>query len=166
MITAGIDPGVTGAVAFYDPGRTVGSGLRWNIFNMPVMFNKSGMKQELNAAWLRDLLRKFSPHRVYLEHVTAMPSGAERRGMGAASAFQFGGMFFGIKAVVACCDIPLELVVPVVWKKHHGLKGSNKERSRQLAIKLFPEASLSLQRKKDENRAEAMLIAAYGQSKN
>ena len=49
---------------------------------------------------------------------------------------------------------------PATWKKHFGLLRQDKGASLELARKLFPEAPLS--RKKDHNRAEALLIARYG----
>lgn len=81
---------------------------------------------------------------------------------GVTGAFRFGGIFFGIKAVLACCDIPVQLVTAAKWKKHYGLIGSDKERSRKKAIELFPDQVNTLQLKKHHAKAEAMLIAAYG----
>jgi crossover junction endodeoxyribonuclease RuvC len=159
----GIDPGVTGALAIYDRDRSIASGLRWVIADIPVVGDP---KHELNAPALRDWLRRFSPDMAVLELVTAMPSipgsDGKRRGMGAAGAFRFGGFFFSLKAVLACCDIPYTLVTPMVWKKFHGLIKSDKEASRTRALQLFPDQANFLSRKKDQNRAEAMLIAAYG----
>jgi crossover junction endodeoxyribonuclease RuvC len=59
----------------------------------------------------------------------------------------------------------MTLVTPAVWKKHHCLSGSDKERSRIRAIEMFPYAAGQLTRKKDHARAEAMLIAKYGADK-
>lgn len=159
----GIDPGVTGAVAFFDPDKSPASGLRWVVEDMPVV----GDPAELNAPALRDLLCRFNPEHAFLEQVNAMPvivnraTGA-RGGMGATSAFRFGGMYFGIKAIVACCDIPLTTVRPQAWKKLHGLAGPDKEADRQRALELFPDQVKVLSRKKDHNRSNAMLIASYG----
>ncbi len=47
-------------------------------------------------------------------------------------------------------------------EKHYKL-GKDKELAIALAIQLFPKAPLS--RKKDHNRAEALLIANYGNDK-
>lgn len=168
----GIDPGAHGACAIFCPEQSVMSGLRWQILDMPVVENKG--KRELNPGVLRDWLRRFDPAHVYLELISAPASfghGAEsgeehktatRRGMGAAGAFRYGGIYFSIKAVVACCDVPLTLITPQSWKKAHGIKGSDKEVSRQRALQLFPDQSSQLARVKDEARAEAMLIAEVG----
>jgi crossover junction endodeoxyribonuclease RuvC len=159
----GIDPGVTGAAALFSPGSTPASGLRWQVVDLPVVGDP---KRELNALALRDWLMKFSPDHAFLELISAMPSIPDARGirrsMGAAGACRFCGMFYAIKAVLACCEVPFTLVAPGRWKKHHGLVGPDKERSRALALRLFPDQGFTLARKKDQNRAEAMLIAAYG----
>ena len=84
------------------------------------------------------------------------------RGMGVAGAFNFGVAFGDIRTTVRCCGIEPVFVVPQVWKKHYGIRGSNKEDSRHLALELFPDMAPLLARKKDEGRAEAMLIARYG----
>ena len=66
----------------------------------------------------------------------------------------------GLRAVVALCNVPYHLVSPVKWKRHFALD-SDKERSRALAIRLWPGVGL-FSRVKDHNRAEAALIARYG----
>ncbi len=163
MRIVGIDPGISGAAALFDPGSSPASGLRWQVIDLPVV---GDLKRELNAAGLRDWLRKFSPDHAFLELATAMPSiagpGGKRRGMGTAGAFRFGGIFYAIKAILSCCDVPFTLVPPAIWKKSYGLKGSDKERSRLRALQLFPDQAAMLARKMDQNRAEAMLIANYG----
>jgi crossover junction endodeoxyribonuclease RuvC len=158
----GIDPGISGACALFNPSVSAASGLRWVVWDMPV----AGDPAELDAKTLRDLIQKYSPSEAVLERVNAMPvignrATGQRRGMGATSAFRFGGMFYSLKAVLACCDIPFSLIGPSKWKAHHGLAGPDKENSRQLALAKFPDMKAALARKMDENRAEAMLIAAY-----
>jgi crossover junction endodeoxyribonuclease RuvC len=157
----GVDPGKTGALALFQPLRTAESGLRWIVIDMPVV------DDELNAMAIRDWIMRHSPDHAFIEHVTAMPSIADkktgvRRRMGATGAFHFGGMFYGIKAIIACCGIPITLVTAGKWKKAHGLVGPDKEKSRKRAIELYPDMASALARKKDANRAEAMLIAHWG----
>ncbi len=84
------------------------------------------------------------------------------RGMGVAGAFNFGVAFGDLRTLVRCCGLEPLFVVPQTWKKHYGIRGSNKEDSRGLALELFPDMAHLLARKKDEGRAEAMLIARYG----
>jgi crossover junction endodeoxyribonuclease RuvC len=61
--------------------------------------------------------------------------------------------------VLACCEIPLTIVEPSVWKRAPKLYGADKETSRQRVLELFPAAHALLARKKDHGRAEAALIA-------
>jgi crossover junction endodeoxyribonuclease RuvC len=51
-------------------------------------------------------------------------------------------------------------VTPSKWKKHFGLS-SDKEQARGLAIQRFPLIAECLNRKKDADRAEALLIAQW-----
>jgi len=172
MRVVGIDPGVSGAVALYLPKEkpfTSNQGL----VDLPVMGD--GKQSELNYAGLRDILFLMRPDVVFIERVTAMPSmpgkpgpngepGADRRSMGAASAFKFGGGFYAIKAVCACLDLDYRLIMPAQWKKHYGLTGGDgaKERARLTAITRYPAIESYLKRKKDHQRAEAFLLAVYG----
>jgi crossover junction endodeoxyribonuclease RuvC len=53
----------------------------------------------------------------------------------------------------------MTIIEPSSWKKFHGLRGKDKEGSRQRALMLFPSAHALLARKLDHGRAEAALIA-------
>jgi crossover junction endodeoxyribonuclease RuvC len=71
-------------------------------------------------------------------------------------------MNFGIwQGIVAALGIPLELVTPQTWKKHFGLIGEEKDVSRIKAMQLFPEVGKDLKLKKNNSRAEALLMAQY-----
>ena len=153
----GIDPGVTGALALYDPDKSKESGLRWYVIDMPVI---GGDRQELNAPSLRDFLVKYDPAHAFLELAGPMPRD------GRVGAFKYGSVYGGIKAVLACCGVPYTVVTSPVWKKHARLKtGSDKHASRLRAIELFPDQSATLARRMDHNRAEAMLIASFGHTR-
>jgi len=54
----------------------------------------------------------------------------------------------------------LEEPRPNEWKQKMGLAGKDKEVARQKALKLFPRCG-DIKRKKDHNRAEAILLALY-----
>ena len=150
MIVIGIDPGITGAIAAIDShGHS-------EVFDIPVMANgkgKSKVKNHVNAAGLAKLLSGYGADIVYLERISSMP------GQGVASMFSMGDTFGCIRGVCAAIGLPVEIITPQSWKKHYRL-GSDKEIVRAKAIELYPEAPLS--RKKDHNRAEAILIARYG----
>jgi hypothetical protein len=64
--------------------------------------------------------------------------------------------------VIACSEVPLTIIEPTAWKNFHGLRGGEKEASRQRALQLFPGAHALLARKRDHGRAEASLLALYG----
>jgi len=58
-------------------------------------------------------------------------------------------------------QLPTYFVRPVKWKKYFGLINSEKDASRTKAIEIFPYVSEKLSRKKDANKADAILIASF-----
>lgn len=172
----GIDPGLSGAVTVM-----TGSGELVEVFDLPVMQTggkQSFVKNTINASALFTKLQTVrsggSGVVAYLESVASMP------GQGVSSMFSMGHTLGSIASVLACLQIPYVMVHPQEWKKHYGLKNpvvmvKNKKtgelkakkkkdpgQSRALAIQRFPEASQWLERVKDHNRAESLLIAHYG----
>jgi hypothetical protein len=67
-----------------------------------------------------------------------------------------------IYATVAVMKIPTTFVMPRTWQRHHGI-GPTPDAARQRAAQLYPQIASRLARKADGNRADALLIAAYGQ---
>ena len=53
-------------------------------------------------------------------------------------------------------------VQPSAWKRFVGLIGEDKREACKVAATLYPAASLMLERLKDHNRADALLLAHYG----
>ena len=92
---------------------------------------------------------------VVVEHVTAMP------GQGVTSMFNFGQSFGVIKGICSAMQLPVHFVRPSKWKKYFNLINSSKDASRSRAIEIFPKVSDKLKRKKDSNKADAILIASY-----
>ena len=92
---------------------------------------------------------------VIIERVSAMP------GQGVTSMFNFGQSFGVIKGIFSTLEIPIYFVSPAKWKKHFNLIGSEKDASRTKAIELFPKFSNEISRKKDANKADAILIGKY-----
>lgn len=150
----GVDPGLSGACVVYAPQFSVKSGMRWNVIDLPTI--GEGSQRRINAPALRDFITKFTPDHAFVESVAAMPK------QGVSSGFRFGRATGAIDAVIACCGVPISYVHSIRWKKHHGLKGPDKEQSRMRALQLAPELSIFLERKKDHGRAEAALLALYG----
>ena len=149
----GIDPGLTGAVALLT-GPTAQT-----VRDMPVVTD--GRSSTVSATLLADLLRELTqtlPERptVFIERVASMPK------QGVASTFSFGKSAGIVEGVVGALGLPYRLVTPGVWKRRANLIGKPKDASRALAITLYPEMAPRLTRKKDNGRAEALLIARFG----
>jgi len=69
---------------------------------------------------------------------------------------------FGIiKGICAALSFPIYFVRPAKWKKHFNLIGSVKDASRTKVIEIYPTMSPKIARKKDSNKADAILIGKY-----
>lgn len=143
MIFAAIDPGaVNAAIAvFHDEKPIFVDNLR----------TVNGMLD--CAAFARVLVDK-RIERVVTENVHSMPK------QGVASSFKFGMGVGIIHGVTGALRLPLTLVSPTVWKSVHKI-GADKEKARQLAIRSWPDLAHMLERKKDVDRAEALLIGDW-----
>lgn len=142
----GIDPGRSGACALVDTSVVV------DLFDMP------WADKQVDAHELAEMLsfwrNIYEPDALVIEQVHAMPK------QGVSSTFQF-GVSYGI--VIGCAHtigFNVEFVTPQKWKKALGLS-SDKDESRLLAMKLWPDSVDSFTRKKDDGRAEAALIAHW-----
>ena len=82
-------------------------------------------------------------------------------GMGRQSAFNFGRAIGYLDSIFDIAAAKIYLVPPCRWKRDLGLIHASKADSIALAKKLYPISSGSLTRKKDHNRAEALLIARW-----
>ena len=153
MIVA-IDPGISGAAAALSKGGFV------DVIDLPTL--GCGKKRMLDTVKLHGWISGVRPDRLVLEGVHSMPK------QGVVSVFRF-GMAVGI--IRAVCEMwldkgDIEWVEPAVWKGYFQLPGKDKEAARQMAIRLFSthvdgtqNSRGVLTRKKDHQRAEAMLIA-------
>jgi len=151
MIYIGIDPGFSGAIAFYAPKENIVS-----IYDMPVYQNAKG-KTEINLYELHEILEPETdePHMAIIEQVAAM------RGQGVTSMFRFGQSYGATQMAVAAHKIPMQFVTPAKWKSYLGLS-RDKGVSRSLASQRFPKQADLFKRVKDDGRAEAALLALYG----
>ena len=126
---------------------------------MPTMIDGKKNKKQVNGAQvaniIKERLEKDKQIIVVVEHVNAMP------GQGVTSMFNFGQSFGVIKGVCSALSIPIYFVRPTKWKKHFNLIKTNKDASRTKVIEVYPEIASKLHRKKDSNRADAILIALY-----
>ncbi|RWD62553.1 MAG: hypothetical protein EOS36_14925 [Mesorhizobium sp.] len=139
----GVDPGLSGAIAFYFPAAAD----RIAAYDMPIV------AKSIDAAALARRIEQMRPDLAIVENVAARP------GQGVSSMFRFGVAHGSVLGVLAALAVPTHLVSPGSWKRHFKLD-ADKEKARALAIRLWP-ASDHFSRKKDHGRAEAALIARY-----
>jgi crossover junction endodeoxyribonuclease RuvC len=140
----GIDPGLSGALAFYFP-------------SLPGLVTAEDLPiagGEIDIATLAARLRQMRPDVAIIEQVASMPK------QGVASTFKFGTAYGMARGLVTGLGIPVHLVTPRRWKTHFHLD-SDKDKSRALALRYWP-TSTAFARKKDDGRAEAALIARFG----
>ena len=111
--------------------------------------------EELNIITMKPIVFEKKDIHVVIEQVSAMP------GQGVTSMFNFGQSFGVIKGICAAMQLPIFFVRPVKWKKHFELINTQKDASRTKAIEMFPKISSILSKKKDSNKADAILIASF-----
>ena len=153
MMVFGIDPGVSGAISVLENKKVI------EVFDMPTMIDGKKNKKQVNGSQVTNIIKeRLDVNKeivVVVEHVNAMP------GQGVTSMFNFGQSFGVIKGVCSALSLPIYFVRPTKWKKHFNLIKTNKDASRTKAIEMYPEISNKLHRKKDSNKADAILIARY-----
>ena len=154
MLIIGIDPGISGSICFFKDGRIL------EVIEMPVMTEGKKNKKQVNGAqiyneFLKRINKKDDEIRVVIEQVSAMP------GQGVTSMFNFGQSFGILKGICSAMQLPMFFVRPAKWKKYFNLINSQKDASRTRAIEIFPYFSTQLSKKKDSNKADAILIASF-----
>lgn len=154
MRLAGIDPGITGAIAVLEDGSIRA------VYDLPVTPKATGKGQALNAALLARMVAELRIDAALIEAQRPMTKQGVRQGV--TSVFSLGRTTGVLEGVLAAVGVPYELVEPAVWKRAAGLLKAEKDMSRTKALQLFPGQAEQLQRKKDHGRAEAMLIAWHG----
>lgn len=168
MIIVGIDPGLTGALAFID--TSTGS---VHIDDMPTRERSVGgeVQRRVDGLALASLVRQRIPAgRAAIsvcENVRSFGrSGVQRP----ATTDSLQRTLGSIEAVFDVLRFPCALVEPRAWQRFVGLAGKKADpRARgelpatvTTARTLYPAAAHDLQRVKDHNRAEALLIAHFG----
>jgi crossover junction endodeoxyribonuclease RuvC len=155
MLIIGIDPGISGSICFFENGKIL------EAVEMPTMTDGKKNKRQVNGAQIyNEILKRINKNekqnvRVIIEQVSAMP------GQGVTSMFNFGQSFGILKGICSAMQLPMYFVRPVKWKKYFGLINSEKDASRTRAIEMFPYFSSQLSKKKDSNKADAILIASF-----
>ncbi len=155
MLIIGIDPGISGAICFFEDGQVK------ELINMPVMAEGKKNKRQINGSQTyNEILKRINKHSkkdiiVVIEQVSAMP------GQGVTSMFNFGQSFGVLKGICSAMQLPMFFIRPAKWKKYFGLIKTEKDASRTKVIEIFPYISSELSRKKDSNKADAVLIASF-----
>ena len=154
MLIIGIDPGISGSICFFKDGRIL------EVIEMPVMTEGKKNKKQVNGAQIyNEFLKRINKNedeiRVVIEQVSAMP------GQGVTSMFNFGQSYGILKGICSAMQLPMFFVRPAKWKKYFNLINSQKDASRTRAIEIFPYFSSQLSKKKDNNKADAILIASF-----
>ena len=155
MLIIGIDPGISGSICFFEDGKI------FDVIEMPTMAEGKKNKKQVNGSQIyneilkRTIKIKNQEIRVVIEQVSAMP------GQGVTSMFNFGQSFGILKGICSAMQLPMYFVRPAKWKKYFNLINSEKDASRTRAIEIFPYFSGQLSRKKDSNKADAILIASF-----
>jgi crossover junction endodeoxyribonuclease RuvC len=104
---------------------------------------------------LVQIIKDFDPTDAFVEKVFAMA------GQGVTSVFSFGRSLGVVEGVLTTMKIKTTLITPQTWQKRMAVTGG-KDGSRARAMELFPEQAQMFKRVKDDGRADAALIAAFG----
>ena len=155
MLIIGIDPGISGSICFFEDGKIL------DVVEMPTMTEGKKNKRQVNGSQIYNEISiringiKKKETRVIIEQVSAMP------GQGVTSMFNFGQSFGILKGICSAMQLPMYFVRPAKWKKYFNLINSEKDASRTKAIEIFPYFSSQLSKKKDSNKADAILISSF-----
>ena len=131
MLIIGIDPGISGAICFFDNGQVK------EIIDMPVMADGKKNKRQINGPQTyNEILKRINNYpkkdiTVVIEQVSAMP------GQGVTSMFNFGQSFGVIKGICSAMQLSTFFIRPAKWKKYFGLIKTEKEASRTKLLKFF-----------------------------
>ena len=138
---AGIDPGYrTGGVALVN-------GDWGEVYDLPVWADGG-----VNTLELSHILNSVPVDFVIVEKQGARPM------QGVSSAFKPGVGYGQILGALALLQMKYAEITPAKWKKVAGVP-SDKDGARRIATRTFPKLAGQLSRKKDEHRAEALLMA-------
>ena len=155
MLIIGIDPGISGSICFLQDGKIL------EVIEMPIMTEGKKNKKQVNGSQIYNEICRITNNiekqdiRIVIEQVSAMP------GQGVTSMFNFGQSFGILKGISSAMQLPVYFVRPAKWKKYFNLINSEKDASRTRAIEIFPYFSSQLSKKKDSNKADAILIASF-----
>ena len=159
----GIDPGFTGSMAITNKGKLV------EIISCPLLEIKTGKTKVANMKRVPETKTRVDPRGIYLalekyrgkakcviEHSQAMPK------QGVSSVFVYAEGYGAYLGVLSSLNIEYHEVRSSVWKAKMVLD-HDKYKSIDTVLKLYPESSKYIKLRKDDGKAEALLLAHYGE---
>lgn len=160
-LTFAADPGLTGAIT------TLIDGEPGPYLDMPTMDVGEGNEVDARAVvlFVREQRAAHPGAQVeaVMERIHARPMRAPDGNAieGGKARHSLAEGYGQLKAAFRVLGIPLTLVQPVTWKRSLRLLGKPKDAGRVLAIARFPSAARFLARKKDNGRADALLMGLW-----
>lgn len=152
-LVAGVDVGFTGALAIVGEDGSLAA-----VYDAPTAV-LAGKRQYLPREMANQLRQHEGVEFVAIERQQAYPK------QGGSSSFRLGEGYGLWQGIASALGLRLEIVEPTRWKRWIGIaKGSDKDASRLMAQRRWPERARWFERKKDDGRADAALIAAWGRS--
>ena len=144
MIIVGVDPGVSGAFAFFSTDHTG----HIDVYDMPILDGDVDPQDAVPDD------RKVPANIAMIERSHPHPK------EGVSSVWRYASAFTTAVVVIKLLEIPIIFVSPAKWKKSLSLT-KDKEQSRARAIETFPACAELFRLNKHHNRAEAAMLAFY-----
>jgi crossover junction endodeoxyribonuclease RuvC len=147
----GVDIGLQGAFSLYVDGKFE------RVIDMPcVEVIRGGKKKNhISAQGVAAAIKELNPTHAIVEKVGAMPN------QGVTSMFAFGRAAGIIEGALAALNVPVTYVTPQAWMKATQC-GKGKDAIRHRCMELHPEHQQLFARVKDSGRADATMMAYYG----
>jgi hypothetical protein len=149
-VLLGVDPGLSGALAWLHPGGALSA-----LADMPVID-----KSEIDPHGLFDLIAEHGKvDAAVIEWPHVLPIN------GAKTAYSMGLSLGIISTALALAEVPIHRITPSGWKRSAGIKGASRQErnahARALATRQWPGWATEFRRVKDADRAEAALLAYW-----
>lgn len=153
----GCDPGIHGALAVLDSKTG-----QFNVYDIPVHTLRTTTGKTRSELDLASLVYWITDIAVQIDHVF-IEKVATRPGEGSVSSFRFGFATGAVHGICSALALPVTQVAPQAWQKTQGV-ASGPDAARQRVSQLYPDSANLVARKKDQHRADAILIARHGLS--
>ncbi len=162
MITLGIDPGITGALAALDHNGEL------RVVDMPIR-RREGAGKTRNEVhprelldWVRHLVPAGETTIVVMEDMHAFMGGKERVGSMASQA-SLAATKAVVRAIVELAGHETQFVTPQRWQSFYGIKKREDADTKSQSLKLAREFYPGVHMTKCSGRPDAILIARWAQ---